>query len=355
MSSGRRSALGAIMGQVKRRVALELLRLDERTQLRASRSAATLAEYSERMARGPTGQIVDPDGQEWPAVVVYYDAEEGAYWVADGHHRVTAAQQAGLDEIQAEVRSGTMADAVMYAAGANVRHGVRLSTADKRRAIRAVLSLPQGWEMTDRKIADLCGSSHPTVATVRREVRPELYEESAAPSMAPREEDIDGLGGAVPPKIRKPAALAPPPQAIIIKAEAGELSALPLEQAPDRARFEQLRELAGGGAAVVLAEWTTREDLWAVASHGYDALAHGGALLLPCPQDELLSWLILQQQQLTRDGRLGGPKIVVLEDRTPWLVWTRGAASLPTASVSLDGLCAHLRGQEGRVVRLVSG
>lgn len=353
MSSGRRSALGAIMGQVKRRVALELLRLDERTQLRVARSAATLAEYSERMARGPTGQVVDPDGQEWPAVVVYYDAEEGAYWVADGHHRVTAAQQAGLDEIQAEVRSGTMADAVMYAAGANVRHGVRLTTADKRRAIRAVLSLPQGWEMTDRKVADLCGSSHPTVAAVRRELRPELYGESAAPSMAPREEDIEGMG-AVPPKLRK-AAAAPPQPAPIIKAEAGELSALPLEQAPERARFAQLRELAGGGASVVLAEWTTREDLWALASHGYDALRAGGALLLPAPQDELLAWLILQLHQLTRDGRLGGPKILVLEDRSPWLVWTRGDVSLPTAPVTLDALCAHLRGGEGRLVRLVSG
>jgi hypothetical protein len=354
MSSGRRSALGAIMGQVKRRLDLEQLRLDERTQLRVAHSAATLTEYAERMQRGPTGQVIDPDGQEWPAVVAFYDAEEGVYWVADGHHRVSAAREAELSEFQADVRNGTLRDAVMYAANANTKHGIRLTTADKRRAIKAVLSYPEGWEMTDRKVAELCGSTHPTVAACRREVRPHEYADEIAPQPAARrDEDIDGLGGAVPPKIRKPAAAQQP--APIIKAEAGELSALPLESAPDQTSFEQLRALAGSGAAVVLARWSTREHLWALAQHGYAVLAGDGALLLPAPQDEQLSWFILQMQDLTRDGRLNGPRIVVLEEREPWLVWTRGDVSLGGDAASLDALCASLRGEHGRMVRLGSG
>lgn len=166
-------------------LALDTLRLDERTQLRAARSAATLDEYASRMALDEeSGQVVDPAMRPWPAVVVYRDAQ-GVQWVADGHHRVEAAQRAGLTSIQVEVAEGELRDAVMYAASANTRHGLRLTTADKRRAITAVLSYPEGWEMSDRAVAALCGASHPTVAAVKRELRPELYEraeEASAPA-----------------------------------------------------------------------------------------------------------------------------------------------------------------------------
>lgn len=352
--SGRRSAIGAIMAHVRRRVSLELLRTDERTQLRAKRSEATLIEYAERMARGATGDVVDPDGQEWPAIVVYYDAEEGAYWVADGHHRVEAARRAGLDELQADVRNGTLRDAVLHAASANVGHGLRPSPADKRRAVVALLSDPEWSQWSDREIARRCGSSHPTVGIIRAElvaagaVEPAPVRHTAQG----RDMDISGIQQAAPPKVRKPGAQAQPP--IIIKAEAGELSALPLERAADSARFGDLRSLAGAGVAVLLAEWSSREDLWSLASHGYDALGAGGALLLRAPQGEQLAWLVLQLHALTRDGRMAGPHLVILDGEI-WATWTRGQVEIPQHVTSPDALAAYLQRGEGSLVRLASG
>lgn len=354
MSSGRKSAVGALLGQVTRRVRLDALELDPRTQLRAQRSPQTVEDYAERMARGASGDVVDPDGGTWPAVVVYYDASARTYHVADGHHRVEAARAAGLDEIQADVRAGGLRDAVLYAASANTLHGLRPSRADKRRAIRALLEDEEWRTWSDREIGRRCGASHTTVGTVRAELEAERVIEAAPVRQTPQGPvDIEGVKiRQAEGRERKRVAQAAP---VATHDEASSsLSPLPLEQAADTLRFSGLAALRGAGVAVLLVEWTTREELWALVTHGYDALADRGALLLRAPQGELLAWLVLQLHSYTRDGRLDGPRLTILDGEI-WATWTRGPVEIPSRLTTTGAVAAHLQGSEGRLVRLVSG
>lgn len=63
------------------------------------------------------------DGVEFPSLTVFFDGSH--YWLADGFHRFFAAKKHGLGAMSAEVYQGTRRDAVLYAAGANARHGLR--------------------------------------------------------------------------------------------------------------------------------------------------------------------------------------------------------------------------------------
>src|SRR5439155_2767005 len=76
-----------------------------------------------------------------PPVAVFYDGAD--YWVADGFHRVYAAHElAGEGQritMPVALYQGSTRDAMVFACGANARHGKSLSTADKRLAIRRLL------------------------------------------------------------------------------------------------------------------------------------------------------------------------------------------------------------------------
>jgi ParB/Sulfiredoxin domain len=101
---------------------LALLLLESSIQPREGVTASTVNEYA----------ALYTDGHELAPIMVYQEGSE--YWVADGFHRVAAAQQAGLSGIAAEVRQGTKRDALLYAAGAN-KHGKPMSNEDKRRVV----------------------------------------------------------------------------------------------------------------------------------------------------------------------------------------------------------------------------
>ena len=106
------------------------------------------------------------DGATFPAVVLYHDGTE--YWCADGWHRVLAARAVDLEEIDADVREGSRRDALRHSLGANTTHGLRRTSADKRRAVTIALADPEWAELSDREIARLCGVSHTFVAQLRR-------------------------------------------------------------------------------------------------------------------------------------------------------------------------------------------
>jgi hypothetical protein len=139
---------------------------DTAAQMRvAGVGPAMVAEYGAAMR----------EGASFPPIITYFDG--GAYYVADGFHRVAAARQANLEKILAEVREGGARDAVLAAAGANATHGVRRSNADKRHAIERLLADPEWCRWSDREIARVCHVDHKSVARVRREVTGELSSE----------------------------------------------------------------------------------------------------------------------------------------------------------------------------------
>lgn len=140
-------------------ILIESLRLDGDTQSRAAIYQETVAEYAEAIEAGVT----------LPPVIVYYDGLNN--WLADGFHRVLAAQRIGCKTIDCDVRPGALADAQLYAYGANQTHGLRRTNADKAKAVAGVLALRPDW--SDRAVAKHVGVSHPMVAAMRNPERAE--------------------------------------------------------------------------------------------------------------------------------------------------------------------------------------
>jgi hypothetical protein len=139
-------------------ITLEAINTSGGSQARAAMSADAVAEFAEAMRRGV----------DFPPVTVFKDGS--TYWLADGFHRVVAAQQAGLETIRAEVRAGTLRDAILFAVGANAEHGLRRSNADKRKAVTILLTDAEWATRTNSWIAEQCRVSDKLVADVRNSV-----------------------------------------------------------------------------------------------------------------------------------------------------------------------------------------
>jgi hypothetical protein len=139
-------------------IALDALRTDGGTQARVRLDEDTLATYGEALAAGAT----------FPDVVVFCDGVDN--WLADGFHRVETYRRAGRATINALVRPGTRRDAILYAAGANGRHGLPRTREDKRRAVLLLLADPEWRGWADREIARTCNVSAPFVARLRNPV-----------------------------------------------------------------------------------------------------------------------------------------------------------------------------------------
>lgn len=151
-------------------VAIAKIRRDGGTQPRAQLYEEVVAEYAEDMRQGA----------EFPPVTIFFDGKE--YWLADGFHRVSAKEATGGTEVNSEVHSGTHRDAVLFAAGANAKHGLRRTNADKRRAVEQLLRDFEWRRWSDSAIAKQCGVTHPFVSKVRAET----VDDSSSPDLAVR-------------------------------------------------------------------------------------------------------------------------------------------------------------------------
>jgi hypothetical protein len=127
------------------------------TQMRVSISQSTVDEYAEAMR----------DGANFPAVSVFTNGL--SYWLADGFHRVLAAEAAGIDTITADIYKGTLRDAKLYAMGANANHGLRRTNADKRRAVEIALSDAEWRELPNTEIANMCAVAESFVRKIKTE------------------------------------------------------------------------------------------------------------------------------------------------------------------------------------------
>jgi ParB-like chromosome segregation protein Spo0J len=137
---------------------LGAITLDPRAQPRLRLDSGVVDEYAEAMKAGA----------EFPPVVAFHDGE--AYWLADGYHRHAAAGSVEAKTIKVEVRKGGVRDAILYAAGANARHGLRRSNEDKRRAVQTLLRDDEWGRWADNEIARRCGVSQPFVSGLRSQV-----------------------------------------------------------------------------------------------------------------------------------------------------------------------------------------
>jgi hypothetical protein len=112
------------------------------------------------------------EGREPPPLNVIREQGTGKLLLSDGRHRRKALLQVGRTSAMIDVTDGTEFDALVLSCESNAMHGLAPSSADRRLAIEQILSTPQGYEMSNRKIAELAGSSHPTVGRIREELYP---------------------------------------------------------------------------------------------------------------------------------------------------------------------------------------
>lgn len=121
--------------------------------VRLALDPATVAAYQESYAVLPPVEV--------------YELPDGRLVLVDGFHRNAARQQLGYAQLQAEVVSGTWAEARERAIRANLEHGKPYTRAEKQRAAAEFLRLHPDW--ADNRIAQaLAGTvSAPTVGVVR--------------------------------------------------------------------------------------------------------------------------------------------------------------------------------------------
>jgi hypothetical protein len=145
-------------------ITLHTIRDDHIIQLRESLDHQAIDEYAEvyRKTRKSGKRVIPP--------ITVFRSKDGVDYVPDGGHRIAAARKAGLKKIEAAVRDGERRDALMFACGANARHGIRRTRADKRNAVRTILEDPKWAKQSDRWIATKCCVSADLVGDERRKL-----------------------------------------------------------------------------------------------------------------------------------------------------------------------------------------
>lgn len=172
---------------IERLAVEDIVMLDE-LQARAALSNEVVADYTDALERG----------EELPPVSVFLI--DAAPYLVDGYHTLAATRASGRAFISAVVvGSGALAAAQLHAFKANASHGLRRSSADKRRVVRLALQHPMLHDASLREIAKRCRVSHSLVKQIRDEQeRPALPEEPAAEAPA-------AAAPAAPPDQQEPA------------------------------------------------------------------------------------------------------------------------------------------------------
>jgi regulator of replication initiation timing len=131
------------------------IKIDGGTQARVSLNQDVVKEYAESMR----------EGDVFPPITVFFDGSE--YWLADGFHRYFATKANSITSIEAEVKNGTLDDAILFAFSANSKRGLSMTFEDNRNIIYAMLRHPEWSKWTNTAIAKHIGVSSMTVGRVK--------------------------------------------------------------------------------------------------------------------------------------------------------------------------------------------
>lgn len=146
-------------------IKIDAISIDGGTQQRAIIHEDVVEDYAEAMRCGT----------KFPPMTVYHDG--ATYWLADGFHRYHASRLIEVNDVQVDVITGTLREAILYSASANATHGQRLTNADKRKAVMMLLQDKEWSQWSDRAIATHCNVTHPFVAKLREELKPKEKQE----------------------------------------------------------------------------------------------------------------------------------------------------------------------------------
>ena len=127
---------------------LKNLLRDERCQMRVAFDEG----YAQELAD------VRRAGVQLPAVDVFQTQRPRGY-LADGYHRARAEELAfgPRAQVLANIHPGGLREAILFAAGANARHGLRPRPEDVRKAVATLLTDPEWGQWSGREIARRVG------------------------------------------------------------------------------------------------------------------------------------------------------------------------------------------------------
>lgn len=137
-------------------LALYKIRTDGGTQARVKLNQELVNKYAEQMK----------DGDKFPPITVFNDGSDN--WLADGFHRFFAHKANEETMVEADVISGTLEDATLYAYAANAKRGMSMSDEDNRNVITLMLKHPKWSLWSDREISRHVGVSNTTVGRVKQ-------------------------------------------------------------------------------------------------------------------------------------------------------------------------------------------
>ena len=141
------------------------IRTDGGTQPRLELDQDMVKDYAEKMR----------DGTVFPPIIVFHDGSE--YWLADGFHRYFATKSNALTTIEAEVKQGTLREAMLFAWSANNRHGKPPKPEDIRAIIRKMFEDEEWSKWSNVQIAKQLDVSVSTVQRLRVAYQEEHKEE----------------------------------------------------------------------------------------------------------------------------------------------------------------------------------
>lgn len=148
-------------------LSLSKLRLDGGTQPRVELDAEWVAFLADAVKHEN-----DADMEVVPELVAFHDGSN--YWLAEGFHRYFARKKAGQKTARTRVYTGTLQDAILYAAGTNFKHGKPRTSADIRHAVRMILANAEWREWSNSEIARRVRiASHHVVADEKRKLAEE--------------------------------------------------------------------------------------------------------------------------------------------------------------------------------------
>ncbi len=118
-----------------------------------------------------TTERVDPRTKEKTANTVYdYLSTLQNHAGKDGEWLDVPIDQITRAMINADVRQGSLRNAVLYSVGANAAHGARRTNEDKRQAVSRLLNDPEWAQWSDREIARQCRVGNKFVGDVRKAI-----------------------------------------------------------------------------------------------------------------------------------------------------------------------------------------
>jgi hypothetical protein len=131
------------------------IRIDGGTQARVKLNQEVVGQYAEKMR----------EGEIFPPVTVFFDGSD--YWLADGFHRYFGSKSNNKTSIDADVKNGTLDDAILFAFSANGKRGLTMTDEDNRNIIYAMLRHAEWSLWTNAAIAKHVGVSAMTVGRIK--------------------------------------------------------------------------------------------------------------------------------------------------------------------------------------------